>query len=208
MAILKPKKHGVHIDMTAMSDVNLLILTFFIMTATFKTVDPGKVQTPTSISETKVPEEDLMVISLNKDGHVFFGIDDKRKRIALLDIVTQAKGIHFTEKEKIAFSQMENFGMPISQLKPFLALSQESRASVSQSGIPLDSTGADPKNELKDWIYNARKANNGLRISVRGDNDADFPSFKNVLATLQAQNINKFSLITDPESAPAGWKAD
>lgn len=208
MAILKPKKHGTHIDMTAMSDVNLLILTFFIMTATFKTVDPGKVQTPTSISETKVPDEDLMVISLNKDGNVFFGIDDKRKRIALLDIVTEAKGIQFTEKERIAFSQMENFGMPISQLKPFLTLSQESRAAVIQSGIPLDSTGSAPQNELKDWIYNARKANNGLRISVRGDNAADFPSFKNVLATLQAQNINKFSLITDPESAPAGWKAD
>ena len=103
---------------------------------------------------------------------------------------------------------MSNFGLPIGQLKSYLSLSKEQQAKVKQPGIPTDTTGAGPSNELKDWVYNSRKANNDLRIALKGDNLAKFSSFKDVLATLQAQNINKFNLITGTEAPPAGWKAD
>lgn len=205
---IRPKRASTWIDMTAMSDVNFLILTFFIMTATFKSKDVAQIEPPTSISSIKVPEEDIMVISFDKNGSVFFGIDNQNVRIAMLDRVAEARGIQFTDKEKKAFSLMPSFGIPMSQLKPMLNLKPEEIGAVKQPGIPMDSTGADSKNELKDWIYNARMANNNLRIAVKGDNYASFPSFKNVMATLQAQNINKFNLITGAESAPAGWSQE
>ena len=194
--------------MTAMCDVAFLLLTFFILTAQFRSQDAAAIETPSSISSIKVPDTDIMTIALDKEGKIYFGVDGQPTRIQMLEYVGEAKGITFSEKEKKEFALMSNFGLPIAQLKSYLSLSKEQQAKVKQPGIPADTTGAGPNNELKDWIYNSRKANNGLRIALKGDNLAKFTNFKNVLSTLQAQNINKFNLITGTEAPPAGWKAD
>lgn len=76
---------------------------------------------------------------------------------------------------------------------------------VEQPGIPVDSTGV---SELADWVFAARKANPKVRIALKGDNAAKFPVFKDVLANLQSQNINRFNLITSSEEPPAGFRQD
>jgi biopolymer transport protein ExbD len=202
MGVVKPKKHPPHTDMTAMTDVAFLLLTFFIMTATFKSND-AEINTPTSISQIKVPAEEIMIISIDKDGKVYFGVDAKPTRIEMLDNIAQTKGISFTDIEKSKFAIQTSFGLPINQMKPWLNMPKEQMASVKQPGIPTDSTGT---SELADWVYAARKANPQLRIALKGDNIAKFPKFKDVLANLQSQGINKFSLITGSEDAPAGFK--
>ena len=204
MGKVRPKKHAPHTDMTAMTDVAFLLLTFFIMTATFKSND-AEITTPTSISQIKVPDDDIMVISIDKAGKVFFGVDAQPTRLAMLDNIGQAKGITFTDTEKAKFALQSSFGFPLNQLKPWLNMPKEQMGQVKQPGIPVDSTGA---SELADWVYAARKANNGLRIALKGDNLSKFPAFKDVLANLQSQNINKFNLITGSEQAPAGYTND
>ena len=57
MGKVKIKKSDVWIDMTPMSDVMTLLLTFFMLTSTFVKNEPVKVNTPGSVSETKVPGE-------------------------------------------------------------------------------------------------------------------------------------------------------
>ncbi|MDQ6477785.1 biopolymer transporter ExbD [Dyadobacter sp. LHD-138] len=204
MAIVKPKKHPPHTDMTAMTDVAFLLLTFFIMTATFKTND-AEVTTPSSVSTIKVPDDKIMIISIDKAGKVYFGVDAPPTRMAMLDNIAQAKGISFTELEKQKFALQSSFGFPLNQLKAFLATPDAQKAQIKQPGIPVDSTGT---SELADWVYAARKADPGLRIALKGDNLAKFPVFKDVLGNLQSQNINKFNLITASEDAPAGFKMD
>lgn len=208
MPKVKVKRSSSTVDMTAMCDVAFLLLTFFILTAQFRSQDAASIETPSSISGIKVPDKDIMTISLDKEGKVYFGIDGQPTRIAMLENVAAAKGITFSDREKKEFSLMSNFGVPLAQMKSFLSLPNEQKSKVKQPGIPTDSTGAGPTNELKEWVYNARKANNDLRIALKGDNLAKFPNFKNVLVTLQAQNINKFNLITGTEAPPAGWKQD
>ncbi|WP_460977172.1 ExbD/TolR family protein [Spirosoma knui] len=208
MPAVKIKRASSSVDMTAMTDVAFLLLTFFILTAQFRSQDAASIETPSSISGIKVPDKDIMTIGLGKDGKVYFGIDNQQNRITMLENVAAAKGLTFSDKEKKEFALMSNFGLPINQLKSYLSLPKEQQAKIKQPGIPTDSTGAGANNELKDWVFNSRKANNGLRIALKGDNLAKFPEFKNVLATLQAQNINKFNLITGTEAPPAGWKAD
>ena len=72
MGKVKIKKSDVWIDMTPMSDVMTLLLTFFMLTSTFVKNEPVKVNTPGSVSETKVPENssalkrDLMANRLAK----------------------------------------------------------------------------------------------------------------------------------------------
>lgn len=208
MPIIKPKRKVPAMDMTAMCDVAFLLLTFFILTAQFRSQEAAAVDPPTSISGIKVPDKDIMTIALDKEGKVYFGIDNQQNRIAMLENVAAAKGLSFSDKEKRAFALMASFGVPIAQLKSFLALDNEQRMKVKQPGIPVDSIGIEPNNELATWVYNSRKANNNLRIAIKGDNYSKFPNFKNVLTTLQAQNINKFNLITGTEAPPAGWTND
>ncbi len=208
MPAVKVKRASSSVDMTAMTDVAFLLLTFFILTAQFRSQDAAAIETPSSISGIKVPDSDIMTIALDRDGKVYFGIDNQQERLEMLDNIATAKGITFSPLEKQEFSLMSNFGLPINQLKSYLSLPKEQKAKIKQPGIPVDSTGAAASNELKDWVFNSRKANNGLRIALKSDNLAKFPNFKNVLATLQAQNINKFNLITGTEAPPAGWKAD
>ena len=208
MPAVKIKRASSSVDMTAMCDVAFLLLTFFILTAQFRSQDAAAIETPSSISGIKVPDNDIMTIGLGRDGKVYFGTDNQNTRIATLENVAAEKGLTFTPNEKKEFALMSNFGLPINQLKSYLSLPKEQQAKVKQPGIPTDSTGAGVNNELKSWVYNARKANSKLRIALKGDNLAKFPEFKNVLATLQAQNINKFNLITGTEAPPAGWTAD
>ena len=76
MGKVKIKKADVWIDMTPMSDVMVLLLTFFMMTSTFVKNEAVKVNTPQSASKVKVPENDVVNITINPEGKVFMSMDN------------------------------------------------------------------------------------------------------------------------------------
>ena len=57
----KPKRSAPTIDMTAMCDVAFLLLTFFMLTAKAKPQELVVVDTPSSISETKLPDAGTLI---------------------------------------------------------------------------------------------------------------------------------------------------
>ena len=67
MGKVKIKKSDVWIDMTPMSDVMTLLLTFFMLTSTFVKNEPVKVNTPGSVSEIKVPENGVLTILVSPE---------------------------------------------------------------------------------------------------------------------------------------------
>ena len=71
MGKVKIKKKETRIDMTAMSDVTVLLLTFFMLTSTFLQKEPVQVITPPSVSEKKVPDSKLMSVLVAQDGKVY-----------------------------------------------------------------------------------------------------------------------------------------
>ena len=75
MAKIKIKKADVWIDMTPMSDVMVLLLTFFMLTSTFVKQEPVKVNTQGSVSEIKVPETNVLNILVGNDGKIFMSMD-------------------------------------------------------------------------------------------------------------------------------------
>ncbi len=146
----KIKRKSTLIDMTAMSDVTVLLLTFFMLTSTFLAKEPATVITPSSVSEIKVPLSNLVTIlvsgaetksdgTINRDveGKVFIGItgdedsvysSEKVRRDLLIEAnklynerFPNAK-VNFTQSQVAAFSKLGMFGLPMKDLPAFLDL--------------------------------------------------------------------------------------
>lgn len=79
----KPKKGrvGVRIDMTPMVDVAFLLLTFFMLTTQFRPPTEVEVILPDSHSAIKLPESDVITVSVNKEGRIFMGVDSQIVRV-------------------------------------------------------------------------------------------------------------------------------
>ena len=193
MAKVKVKRKSTFIDMTAMSDVTVLLLTFFMLTSTFIQKEPVAVTTPGSVSEIKIPESDILQILVDPQGKVFMTLDKQEDRVEVLKKVGEEYGITFTPEEINKFRLANSFGVPISQMKAFLALSEDEQdATLKELGIPTDSTD----NQFKVWVKSAREQNRNLRIAIKADQTTPYPEIKTIMTSLQDIRENRYNLIT------------
>jgi biopolymer transport protein ExbD len=197
MAKVKPKRQGVHFDLTAMSDVAWLLLTFFILTTQFKKPDIIEIKTPKSVAETKLQDGDLMRISISSDGRYLFSIVDDRNKIPVLEQMGQKYGINFTDAEKRTFLGMADVPVSIGALKQYLNLNK-AQQEKNVTGIPLDSTDL----QLIDWVTTTLNYDDRVKLAIRGDVKAQYPEFKELIKQLVEKDINKFQLITNSEAKP------
>lgn len=79
----KGKRLTYKLDMTPMVDVGFLLLTFFILTTQFRPTEVVEIVLPVSHSAFKLPDADVMTISVGQDGKVFLGVDSQHLRAAL-----------------------------------------------------------------------------------------------------------------------------
>ena len=199
MAKVKVPRKSTAIDMTAMCDVAFLLLTFFMLTSNFTQKEVVQVSTPSSISEIKIPETNIMMILVDNTGKVFMGIDGQEHRIQWLKTMSEAYHIDFTPQEYKEFSVIANFGVPMENLKSFLALKPEDRDLKENAiGIPTDSLN----NQFKAWVRAGRAANPEIRIAIKADRATPYPQIKVVMNTLQDLEENRFNLITSLEQDP------
>lgn len=203
MAKFKVKKKSTLVDMTAMTDVSFLLLTFFILTATARQPEPLPVDTPASTVQMKVPDTNIGIITVGGDGKLFFGVGGQQIRINMLNRISEKYNLSFTEDEKQRFALIEGFGVPVGGLKQLINMDNAERMSsgIQNSGIPADSVD----NQLKEWILAARYATKEvndaeMRVAIKGDAKESYPSIKKVIDILQDQKINKFSLLTNLRS--------
>ena len=206
MPKVKVPRKSTAIDMTAMCDVAFLLLSFFILTTKFKPSEALQVVTPKSVSTVAAEQKDVVLITLDKEGKVYFSVSDDatEEKGEIIDAVDQLKTLGLTPQEKAAFKRTASFvGVPFNQLKPYLRLSSEDAAKYKSPGIPVTDT---LNNELQIWMRAAATAFQGgkMNLLVKGDNEAKYPSFKGVMDAFKKNEIFKFQMITDPEGVPAG----
>ena len=184
------------IDMTPMVDLAFLLVTFFMLTAAFRPPEPVAVDTPKSESEIPLPERDRMIITVSKDGKVFFDMDNQGGRKEALQQMGEKYGVNFSAEQVNSFAVMAGFGVPMAQMPQFLDMDPDERAQIVQPGIPADSVN----NELADWVVFARlTAPSKMRVAVKGDRDTNYKVVKQVVETLIDRRILRFNLITGLE---------
>jgi biopolymer transport protein ExbD len=83
MARKKVGRVNIFIDMTPMVDVTMLLLTFFMLTTQFRPPTEAEITLPSSNSIIKLPESDVMTITITKDDHIYLGLDSQRLRAQL-----------------------------------------------------------------------------------------------------------------------------
>lgn len=225
MGKVKIKKKETRIDMTAMSDVTVLLLTFFMLTSTFLQKEPVTVITPPSVSEEKVPDANLLSILVSPEGKVFLevlGSKDSTMRSEtvradlLKNMVAEYKKTHpsanlaFTNKEIETFSKLNAFGVPIKNMKEWLNLEPDQRDKFLESkenpGVPIN-MNEDPNNpnEFQMWIRAAYNSVNpelqetmvkGRGIAIKADQTTPYSVVNVVMDNLQTMKMNKFTLMT------------
>ena len=206
MPKIKVPRKSTNIDMTAMCDVAFLLLSFFILATQFKPEEALQVVTPKSVSTKQLDMKEFVMITMDKEGKVYFSVDDaiKDEKRAIIEEVNTQKALNLSEDEMKAFERGGSFvGVPFSQLKSYLQLDPDQLKNFKQPGIPVTDT---LNNELQVWMRAAVGAFQGskMNILVKGDNDAKYPSFKGVMEAFKRNEQFKFSMITDPEGIPAG----
>ncbi len=142
MGKVKIKRKSTLIDMTAMSDVTVLLLTFFMLTSTFLQKEPVTVITPSSVSEIKVPTSNVVNVLVSPQGQVFLSINgdsdpdnaekwgtEAMRGEALRTVAADYKaktgrdpGI--TNVDILKFQKNASFGVPIEKMHEFLSLDQ------------------------------------------------------------------------------------
>ncbi|MEE1207778.1 MAG: biopolymer transporter ExbD [Muribaculaceae bacterium] len=176
MGKVKIKKKSTLIDMTAMSDVTVLLLTFFMLTSTFLKKEPTVVYTPSSVSEEMIPSSDLVTVlvsSVDKsgrlddptsvEGKIFlsFAGDSVISSEALRSMVlTEALSIYnkkhpknpieLNQKEVNTFARSNMMGVPFRDLKQVLdmdpAKMDQYMTQLGDPGVGIPINGNKDKN--------------------------------------------------------------
>ena len=234
MGRVKIARKSTFIDMTAMSDVTVLLLTFFMLTSTFLAKEPATVITPPSVSEEKVQETNYVQILVSPEGKVWLTMNNdtsakwsnEKMRMALLDKVSEIYNeshknkVEFTPQQKVTFSKLGAFGVPLAQMGKFLDLAGNSTTSTQAdkwlmgesedpsqiSGIPIDDNKDEARpNEFQMWMKALRQTDNetlaqgikdGTGVAIKADVNTNYGTMHRVMDNLQTIHMNKFTLLT------------
>ena len=218
MGKVKIKKSDVWIDMTPMSDVMTLLLTFFMLTSTFVKNEPVKVMTPGSISEIKVPENGVLTIVVSPEmdakgnptgeGQVFMSIDNTDQLGRTLDEMTSTFSVNLTPKQIETFKTEAMFGVPIDELSAYLQMNSQNRAKyITTKGIPLDSKDGG-MSQFQQWVNAARTVNQDIKIALKADAKTPYKTVKKVMNELQDMDESHYYMISQLDAGKAAGAYD
>ena len=203
MGKVKVKKSDTFIDMTPMSDVMTLLLTFFMLTSTFVKNEPVKVNTPGSVSETKVPDNGVLTILVSPEkgptgkptgeGQVFLSYDNTNELGQIVDNM----GITLTPAQKKTFVAESTFGTPLDKLAAYLS------KPAAERGIP-----GQEMTEFQQWVNAARQVNPKVRLAIKSDADSPYGTVKKVMSELQDMDESHYYMITQLDAKKAAQAAN
>ena len=199
MGKIKIKKADVWIDMTPMSDVMVLLLTFFMLTSTFVKNEAVKVNAPGSVSEIKVPETEVLQIIVDKDGKIFIGLDKPGYMQEMLEgFKSKFSGLSLSAMQEKNFIGLASFGMPMNKMSDVLKHEAGDVNNLQKEmGIPTDSINGG-MSEFQLWVDAARNSSFGdkMKVAIKADAATPYKVVKKMMSELQDMSENRYYLIT------------
>ena len=199
MGKIKIKKADVWIDMTPMSDVMVLLLTFFMLTSTFVKNEAVKVNAPGSVSEIKVPETEVLQIIVDKDGKIFIGLDKPGYMQEMLEgFKSKFSGLSLSAMQEKNFVGLASFGMPMNKMSDVLKHEAGDVNNLQKEmGIPTDSINGG-MSEFQCWVDAARNSSFGdkMKVAIKADAATPYKVVKKMMSELQDMRENRYYLIT------------
>lgn len=214
MGKLKMPKGSPTTDMTPLVDLGFLLVTFFMLSAKFRTAEPVQPDPPYSSSNTEIPEK-VMLITIDREGRVFYDLAGKDVRTLLLSSMAQVyPSLATLSQDQInEFIGLGSCGQPIAQLPAYLSADEKTREAMNEQtkGIPTDSLN----NELGDWILqgftafmndvrakgwdDAKIKKDGLRYAIKADAETEYEKVEAVIDAFREKQIFQFNMVTNVE---------
>ena len=196
MGKVKIKRQSIWIDMTPMSDVMVLLLTFFMLTSTFVKNEAVKVVTPGSVSEIKVPEKDVLTILIDNKGKVFLGWDKPGDMETALGTMADQFGVALNGTQMKNVRSATNIGVSMEEMGAFLNQeSNQMNAFQQDKGVPTDSIDGG-MSEFQLWVKTVTDNNPDMKLAIKADEKTPYKVIKKVMSELQDMSQNRYYLIT------------
>lgn len=184
------KKPGVNIDMTPLVDVIMLLLTFFMLVATFKaeSTEAIEIKLPESVvtDTTKLPEKDIMTLTLTKAGDVFLDVDNYKVRE---QVFGDAFGVGLFHPDSTSKSEYETTGGIVNGKK-------FTRKVTILNKAQFEKTLTDLRLALK----NSTEGKSDFRIVLKGDTQTDYGVVEDLMDIFKDTKNTRFALVTDVKS--------
>ncbi|MCB0723801.1 MAG: biopolymer transporter ExbD [Ignavibacteriae bacterium] len=180
------KKPGINIDMTPLVDVIMLLLTFFMLTATFKAAESEIVEVtlPKSVNtdSTRLPDQDIMTLTLTPKGDIWLDVDSYEVR---KEVFGDAFGIGLFHPDSTSKSEFEETGKVGDQM-------------LKRTVIKLDKAGFEKvMNDLRLQLKNNSDNTRDYKIVVKGDKDTNYGLVEDLMTSLKDSRNTRFALVTD-----------
>ena len=118
------------IDMTPMVDLAFLLVTFFMLAASFRSSEPVEVDVPSSISDKIIPEN-VVLVTIDRGGRVFFNMSDPEGRRELLMNMAAKYKVGFSEEQISKFTFMSSFGCTMQELPAYIDMPADARKNLN-----------------------------------------------------------------------------
>lgn len=222
MPKVKMPRSAPSLDMTPLVDLAFLLVTFFILTSSFRQPEPVTVDVPTSTNDSLIPKSSF-VITIDADGRTFMDITFPAIKGKVFMKMCEKKGIKPTAQDSVKFTGTSSIGMKVKDIAEYLSMEPGERNKFEMKGIPYDTTKPSTESELYWWAYYANKASRidfeerkakaeqakqpfdprtKLQFAVKADAKTKYDVVQAVIKIFRDAKIKEFQMITGLEDKP------
>ena len=174
----KPKKMEIHIDFTLMVDMNMLLITFFMLCTSLSKPQTMEISMPSKDNieneETAVQQSRAITLILGKDNKVFyyFGQPDFKDYTSLKETTYQVDGLRavLLGRNQLVTQKIKE----LKQKKQDLQISEE---------------------EYKRQAAEIKKDKSSPIVMIKATDDANYKNLIDALDEMQICNISKYAIV-------------